>query len=103
MIKVGDLVRFSNAYLKMHCRRRSKDSKKFRGKNQIMRVLEINEYEAYGLPSEKYCAMAILDALDESGENLVIDVGWLSFHRRPKFASDKYQFKKVLDEVSTWE
>jgi hypothetical protein len=93
MIEVGDLVRFSNEYLRQFRRRRWSPHQQFRGKQEIAKVIKIlrpaQEQWLHG--KKKVCpALVKLDVPDrdwlgkEIETNMVIVATWLRIVRKAK-------------------
>lgn len=85
MIQVGDLVRFSNKYLKDLSFKRSRKGRRLRRKNQIMRVLSLSNAD-FDWKTRNWNQIATLDVSNPffPSRTLQISVYWLCFHSRPK-------------------
>ncbi len=97
MIKAGDLVRFSNEYLRSIHIRMNKKGKTFRRKNRVMRVVKIvytNDQQVRLDPRMGFNAVVRLDVTNievygnmkfkDPKENVQISTSWLKFVRRKK-------------------
>jgi hypothetical protein len=77
MLKVGDIVRYSNKYLRTVGSRRARDLTRRRGKQRLSVVTRILSLR-YNWRAKVWNGIVELDC------EAVISIGWLRFVRRPK-------------------